>query len=475
MTSALLQRLNFATQAGLRFNNERDYYAVFGYKRSLIFRDFSDKYLRQDVAKRIVNAPASATWRTPPIISSKEDENFKKAWEDLVAKNNIWSQMERADKLAGIGNYSVMLLGISDGGSTENPVRKREGNELLYIQPYSQPNAEITELDSNPRSPRFGLPSMYKVTTQDPLTTVNGTLISRDTQTIKSIELKVHHSRIIHVAEDVLENNFLGAPRLEAVFNLLDDLLKVSGGTSEVFWLTANRGMQADIDKDTELSTDDADALADELDEYQHQLRRWIRTRGVNIKNLGSDVPNPKDTFNMIISLISGATGIPRRILTGSEAGQLASDQDRANWADRINERKSNFVEPGILSPIILSLSDAGILPETKIEDIVYTWPTSFQMTPLENAQMMAQKARAAVNFAKQFKEHPIMTIEEARDILDLSEDIPPEVAAMIEEILRNEVEPSSTQGPANTDDMEEDDPDEVNGRPGQPNAPDTD
>ncbi|MCH7505629.1 hypothetical protein IID04_08375, partial [PVC group bacterium] len=91
--------------------------------------------------------------------------------------------------------------------------------------------------------------------------------------------------------------------------------------------------------------------------------------------------------------------------------------------------------------------------------------------------QTMAQKARAAVNYAKMMKEHPIMTLEEARESLGLDETVPAELKKMIEEILRKDEEAAaSTRDAANADDDKgEDDEDEANGRPGQSNGPDKD
>ena len=61
-------------------------------------------------------------------------------------------------------------------------------------------------------------------------------------------EKKVHWSRIIHVTDGLLDDEFYGFPRLQRVWNKLDDLLKVVGGGSEAFWLLATPTRQYDID-----------------------------------------------------------------------------------------------------------------------------------------------------------------------------------------------------------------------------------
>lgn len=417
MASGLIQRALLAFRAGLQFGGKRDLYDIFGYTLRPTFEDYLGRYGRQDIAGRIVDAPAQAVWRSPPqIVASTE---FKTAWDTLIKKNNIWYNLERTDRLAGIGFYSTMLVGFDDSGSLETPATDAE--EILYLQPYGQTSADILKFDEDQKSPRYNLPEMYMLKVADPahLLGITGTAASK---TPSRKDVKVHHSRVLHVAESILEDEIVGIPRLQRVFNLLDDLIKVVGGGSEAFWLNARQGMQMDIDKDMDLSVPDSEALADEVEEFQHQLRRFIRTRGVTMKNLGTDVADPRGQFEVIIALISGATGIPRRILLGSEAGQLASEQDRANWADRVDERRGSFAEPNILEPFIDILHNAGMLPQGSA-DVEFVWPSAFHMSPLETAQTSAQSARSVANLAKQgTKSNPmvITTIEEARVIVGL-------------------------------------------------------
>lgn len=401
--SDLLSRMVLAFRAGLQFGGNRDLYAVYGYNSKPVFKDYLARYVRQDIAKRIVNAPASATWKTPPEVTG--NASFDTAWKELVKQYKVWNVLERLDRLTGIGQYAVLLIGLTGNSNLIKPVSGK--SSVLYFQPYSEGSATIKKYDDQSTSPRFGLPLSYELKVSD--ASLGG---------FKSKEVTVHYTRVVHVAEDCLENTVFGIPRLQGVYNLLDDLAKVVGGSAETYWLMSNRGMQVDVDKDMDLSTSDAKALSTEIEEYHHQLRRFIRTRGVKINNLGSDIANPKDTFEVLMALVSGTTGIPKRILLGSEIGQLASAQDRANWADRVEERRTNFVEPAILSPFIDTLIAAKVLPES---DYSIKWPVAFKMTPLEETQKMAQFARAATNLSRQYQfGTPVTTQEEARESLGL-------------------------------------------------------
>ena len=446
--TTLLQRMGLAVRAGLQFADNRDLYAIFGWRTELKFEDYLAKYSRQDVAARIIDAPPQATWRSPPVIETAGP--FKEQWEKLTREHQVWNRLERADRLAGLGTFAILLIGLDDGADLESPVSGGE-HKLTYMQPYSEGSASVTLFEDDVRNPRYGMPTEYEVQAFD----TKGIQTGATTRPMSTKRMKVHHTRVLHVADSPLEDNTFGVPRLSRIFNVLDDLLKVSGGSAETFWLTANRGLHIDIDKDMELNSTDADNLSDEIDEYQHQLRRAVRTRGAKVKVLGSDTPDPSGTFKMLINMLSGATGIPQRILIGSEAGQLASEQDRANWAERVNERNNSFAEPKMLAPLVRLLMDAGVLPEE--EDPVWVWPDAFKMDPLETAQMMAQQARAAVNFSRQGQfGQPITTQEEARVIMLLPEEGGPEQLEL--EDTKPGIEADKAKNPDETTD--EDDPD---------------
>lgn len=424
--SALISRAELASRAGLRFDGERDYYKVFGYKRRLDYKDYLGKYVRQDIASRIIDAPPGATWSNPPAFS---DPALQEAWDKLDNKHSMWSKLQRADRLARLGNFSLLMFGFS-GSKLDQALTNTRGQELLFVRPLSMNSVGRIEIEVDSTSAQFGRPAKYRLKTFDSSTRSGierslDTIVSTTDTAIASRKVDVDPSKVVHIVENPLEDDIIGIPIIERAFNLLDDLLKVAGGTAETFWLAGNRGMQIDLDKDMDLNPDDEKNLTDEVDEYVHGLRRFMRTRGVTVNNLGSDTPNPMETFNMIISLLSGVSGIPRRILIGTEVGQLASEQDRANWAERIEERSLLYAEPHILRPTVQLLQNGGVLPQVEID---ITWPTAFRLSPLERSQVSAQSARAVGNMSRQTGNQTPMQItsrKEAREIVNLEGDLP--------------------------------------------------
>lgn len=410
-------RSSLANLLGLSFGGSRDYYKTLGYKPTLTQTDYLNKYLRQDIASRVMEQPVDGTWSDPPIIEGPG--TFKADWIRHTKKISVYSALQKLDLFCGLGQYAILVIGFNDGGRLSKPVKEGGATEVMYLQPYLEGSVKILEYEENENSPRFGLPLMYEV---DPGQFAEASPNRNVAKTqIRRSSFKVHWTRVLHVADLTLENGVFGHSRLERVYNVLDDIFKVAGSSAETYWLTANRGMHVNVEPEMTLDEEDEENLSDEIDEYQNQLRRVIRTRGVKIESLGSDMADPRGVFEVQLSLLSSATGIPKRILAGAEAGQLASQQDRANWAVRIAERQSKFAQPYILVPYIKILTYAGVLPNVEVEELKIEWPDAFKMSPLERAQTSAQIARSMTNAVKamttavEMINEDVFSIEEVR------------------------------------------------------------
>ena len=442
--STLLQRAGFANLLGQVFDGKRDYYEVFGYDRQLDPNKVWDMYYRGGIAHRIVHAYPDAVWSKSPQLYIQNNPEWNTAWDILVRETGLWNAIKKADILAGLGRYSAILIGTTSG-NLEGPLRR--GSKITFLQPYSESNIAISEWERDPTNQRFGLPKFYTVYPNKNRNVVD--VAGTSTAPVGS-SFRVHASRVLHISRGALESSVYGVPRYAPIWNYLYDLMKVVGSSAESYWMTAYQGLHADVDSEMEMEENDAADLSDEIDEYQHGLRRFIRTRGVAIKNLGSKVADPRGAFDVVLTLISGTTGIPKRILLGSEAGQLASDQDRANWAERVEEERTDHAEPDIIWPFLTWLNEFNILP-TDINAVQILWPEAYRMSPLERGQQSAQTARTIANITKGMErivtkkgsaavtdpatggvitpatpdetDEPLLTRDEARRIIGLSTD----------------------------------------------------
>ncbi|HEQ98826.1 MAG TPA: DUF1073 domain-containing protein [candidate division Zixibacteria bacterium] len=383
--SAIAVRASIANRLGKSFSDDRDIYAALGYTKSPSFNDYMARYHRQDIAKAVINKPVEHCWRMPPTIteSDEEETEFEKKWVELVESRHIYHKLIRVDKLASIGTYAVLLIGADDGLEFDQELSSAK--RLLYLTPYTSQNASISAYETDTNSERFGLPKEYSINVRI------GTGSS-------SRSVKVHHSRVIHVAEDLLEDNVEGTPRLRCVLNRLQDLELIVGGSAEMFWRGAFPGYGFKVDEGHTIGPQDLEDLQDEIEEYMHGLKRYIRLRGMSVEDLAMQVADPTGHANIIIDLISCATGIPKRILLGSERGELASSQDEKNWMDTVDSRRKQHCEPTILRPLIDRLIKAQILPEPS-EGYSVEWPDLMTPSDKEVAEVGASRSKAVKDY----------------------------------------------------------------------------
>ena len=449
LSSILLERYQFARQAGITFGGKRDLYDIFGYTRVLTTADYCDRYARGGLAKKIVDCLPNATWRGEVEVIEDEDPKvsteFEKAADNLNRQLNAHAYLQRADILSQLGFYSVMLIGAPGDSDLNTELPKGKPGQLLYLQPYAGGggpgvgvggfnrrtgvgsvaafgDATIMSFDLDVNSKRFSQPMYYQLRRMD---------ISS-----ASFTTQVHWSRIIHLADGCLDNDVYGVPSLEAVYNLLDDLDKVTGGGSESYFQKAKAGLHVDIDKTMglpgngpELKSLERDKLKDKLEEYKHELSSLIMTRGTTIKELGGTPSNFGPEADAIITQIAGTKGIPKRVLTGSEMGELASSQDRENFKDIVNGRQSSYAGPYIVRRFYDRLIDYGYLPKPKQYSVkwahIQTLTEAEKSTGAKDWASTNQVQGAVVFTENQIREHwyqmePLSDEEEAQGLTEI-------------------------------------------------------
>src|SRR5258706_12911637 len=348
--SVMMARAQLAARAGISFDGSRDTYKALGYRRDLLPQDYVERYERGGIAERIVEAYPRATWTAGSAVVEDEDPTvetpFETAAQALFERLDVWANLQRVDILAGQGQYAVLLFGAADGEELDKPLAEDSSGsaKLIYLTPLGQLRAQVLSFVQDPQDERFALPEYYQVNFgllgATPPNTVANTVAA------SGFVRRVHHSRVIHVADGVLDNLVYGKSRLRACWNNLDDLEKIVGGGSEAAWKHMDMGLHANVDPTLKLKSGALDKLNEEFEDWRHGMSRFIKTVGVDVNPLQSQASSFGGNADAVLKLISGTAGIPQRILLGSERGQLASENDRDNWNDRVSERRLGFAEP---------------------------------------------------------------------------------------------------------------------------------
>lgn len=433
--SDIVGRAAFAARLGKQYGTDRDVYQALGYPTEIDFADYASRYARQDMARAIINRPISMTWKGPLKITEPGDEDTKleKAYKKLDKALKLKSKFVRLDKLSSIGAYGILLLGFHDVKKADDWQLSADGagKRLLYVKPLSEGNAKIASYVSQPKSERYGLINMYDVEITNP---------GSDNTT----SLKVHYSRVLHVVPELMESEVEGVPVLKPVWNRLMDLEKLVGGSAEMFWRGARPGYQAKTKEGYNMSPATEAKLQDQIDEFEHKLRRMIVNEGVEFEALQQQVADPDKHVDVIIQMISAVTGIPKRILTGSERGELASSQDETGWLSLVQTRREEHAEFSIVRPFVDMCIERNILPLPTNEEEGYNveWQDLFSPSDKEKADVGKVRADALAVYAN----NPIASLIVPPDaffewFLGLSEEQRVKIKDMSKDAIAKELE----------------------------------
>ncbi len=396
--TALVGRMELAARLGRQYGGDRNVYQALGYPTGEIdYADYATRYARQDIAKAVINRPVSYTWKGPIRLKmiGKDESPIEKAWMELDKKLKLRNQFVRLDKLSSIGRYGALLLGfddVADRDGFKRPVAANGKRKLLYVKPLGEGHAGISKFEDNPKDARYGMPALYDIE------------YSEASESTTTTVVQAHWTRVIHVTTELQESEVYGVPVLQAVWNRLMDLEKLIGGSAEMFWRGARPGYQAKIKDDYTLPPDVEDTLQDQFNEFEHNLRRMLAIEGVDIETLAQQVADPANHVDVQVQMISAVTGIPKRILVGSERGELSSAQDMVAWYSYIQTRREEHAEVNVLRPFVDRCMDYGVLP--KSDEYVVEWSDLFAASEKDKAEVGRVRAMAV----REYTQNPLAT-----------------------------------------------------------------
>lgn len=441
--SGALQRRMALTDAGT-FDGERNVWASAGYPTEVADSAYELRYRRFGLARTIVDAYPTRCWARPPSVYETEDPSqtdFEKAWEKLVREHMVWRYLSRVDKLAGRGAFAVLLVGFDDGKPLDQEVS--QATRVTFLRPYHPAKVAVKETEQNTSDPRYGMPVLYELSRKN-IKQRTGASQTGGVSTGNDEGIKVHWTRVLHVADNVEERDWEGRHRLEPVFNHILDLEKIGGGSAEMFWRGGFPVLGLLLDKMATMTDAQKTALDDDVTAMFHGLTRTLRLQGIEPKFLSPTISDPKGVFEMQIQQIAAATGIPTRVLMGSEQARLASTQDQDNWLDRVADRQLEFCEPMVLRPFVDMLQRAGVLPPFKLEEeeVTVEWPSLKERGDKEAAEVAFKQTETICKYASTPGAEDVLPLFQFyTEILGWKDDKAEEMVDQIEEAKAREEE----------------------------------
>ena len=319
-----------------RLYAKRNYSTVFGYPDLTDLRLFKRLYQRMPLAKGVVDMYVNHLWGEQPTIFSEQVPNLQEEFNVLAREMKLHSAMEGADRMALVGG-NAFLLAISlpadisaDPGNEQ--ITQFKPYDLSYIEP-TLDEAEVVKFYKNDNK-------------------------------------KIHPHRIIDIKYSTWASAFWGSSIIEPILNAIYDNFKTLGSAAESVWRAA-------IDLSILHVSDSADqaemeAFAKRFSQLTSGEERVLAMKGASVSRTQPATVQVGEILDKIKEEVSIATGIPKRILSGTEEGKLAGDADRERWEADLNSRRRRHAEPEIIVPIVKKLMATGQLPSA--DDFQIQW-----------------------------------------------------------------------------------------------------
>lgn len=387
-----LRRTFGASLFGESPDGKRNYNTLFGYLNEPSYADYRGMYRRGGIAHTVVSKIAKACWRDVPVLKDGDNKILEDVMDDLK-EAGFFKALERADILNRIGRMSVMFIGVQDGlDGFALPIGIGGDIEDLYFNVYGEDGINISRWETDPTSPRFGLPVVYQLT----VTNLTGT--SGKVAGFKAVN--VHYSRIVHMAEGALENDVEGMSALEPVWNALIDKDKVRGASAEAFYRNARQKFALTANKDANFDTggEALQELATQVEAFTNNQQDFLRLKNMEAKVMQPQISSPRDSYDITIAEISGQTGIPARMLSDKGSGELKGSEEKASWNGLVLDRQDQECTLWFMNGLRI-LEEANVIKPLP-DKINVEWPVQSALSEVEKAEVNDKKASALQKIA---------------------------------------------------------------------------
>jgi hypothetical protein len=424
-TAASAIRAQIAALMGHSEWDARDIYETFDWKKRPSVTEYYAMYRSHPFAGPIVDRPAFTTWRDAPtpVDDPDTETDFEADVAKLFREFDLPSRFERVDRLAGIGRFGLTVFittdalddnGVVDEDRLAEPIEPPQFSadgldNVVQIKQFSEVSVDGISwgTEEHAGEGRWGLPIQYDIDFSP-----EGDTDGSDSDSVWTI----HHSRTVAVpATRRLDHDFFAPPRLESVFNILRDILKVMGSVAEMAYRGADKGLAISHDPEKVDVTSEQfwEQHDEEITEWFQGLKPVFETTG-EVQELGGQIGDVSNIFDPQLSALATDTGIPKRVFEGDPAGALASaSEDTQAYFGLIGERRTEYADPLIATSHVMWFVNNGLISSPKNDAFSWEWQPLRVLSETEQAELADLRIRAG-------RLSGSMTVDEAREELGL-------------------------------------------------------
>jgi hypothetical protein len=348
---------------------------------------------REPVAKKLVmdvSEDITDKWFTVDEIAKGEqttekgktlDETVQTVLESLNAKS-IFTRAIQHERRYG---WSIVVLGFKDNAELAQPAQNP--TEIDHLAVYSPRAVTVQTEDEDAKSERFGLPVLYK--------------IDRG----KNQTLRVHYTRVLHIATRLDEHPSAGVPVLEIVWDDMTVYRNMRWAAGQVYWRMP--GLMLFTLPKTYTTAEAQNFLTSLGDPNARTLIALPDDKKLEILGAQGKVLNPEEFTNPILRSISMGAGIPKTKLEGTEAGAVTgSEVNQREYYKYVSDQQKVYEDQTVGALIDLLMEIGQVTPDV---DYKITWANAFQLDIATEAAAKLADSQAAASELK------YMTVDEVR------------------------------------------------------------
>ena len=353
---------------------------TFGYPDTVPFEKLLQAYRRMGPAKAAVSVVLARCWRDRPCIKQEGPEGAAESevetpWDISVERllKPHWRKIRAWDERNLVGHYSGLILRVADGNNPREPLE--QASRLVDLVPVWEDQLRVTAWNSDSTSEDYGNPAMWQYRARAVSNRARVNIGAPDQW------MDVHPSRVIIWAGGGVSPQYDdGVPMLEAGYNSLVNLEKITGGSGESFLKNSARNVVVNFSPDADLSGAvrrgaDGDsepvgvkqALNDGIRRLNNNADAAIVTQGATVDTLRADNIDPSPAWGISASEFAASVSLPMTVIFGQQTGRLASDEDQKQVNALCEERRDNEITPQV-EELIRRLQACGLIEPAEFE-----------------------------------------------------------------------------------------------------------